>query len=95
MIFALKSRVRAQGKKKLWVAKHEGRVERLRDAIAEESSQQLSECSVARRMVQGVAHCESQTPARPKNAHHFPKRGAAVLEEHETELADDCIKTLA
>jgi hypothetical protein len=45
-------------------------------------------------MIQSIAYGYRHSPAWPQNAHHFPKRSASVLEEHEAELADHHIKTL-
>jgi AraC-like DNA-binding protein len=75
------------------VPKNEGRSKGIRYSVAEQPLQQVVKRRVARRMVERVAHCDGHSSIWAQHAHHLAKGRGAIIEEHETELADDSVET--
>ena len=75
------------------VPKNEGRSKGIRYTVAEQSLQQVGKRRVARRVVKRVADGNGDSPVRAQHAQHLAQGKGAIVEEHQTELADDRVET--
>jgi len=78
----------------LRVPKNEGRSEGICYTVTEQPLQQVGKGRVARRMVEGVAHCDGHSSVWAEHPHHLANGGGTIIEKHETELADDSVEFL-